>query len=67
MYRDVAEAIISSPKWKLALRNCTKTQNGRETTPFRKLIQRMPGIQSNCSYTKLQFILYIFYLKTWLS
>jgi hypothetical protein len=43
MYRDVAEAIISSPEWKRALKNCTKTQDGRETTPFRKLIQRMPG------------------------
>jgi hypothetical protein len=44
MFRDVAEAIIKSPKWKYALRNHTVEQNGKETTPFRKLIQRMPGI-----------------------
>ena len=42
-FRDVAEAIIKSSKWKFALRNHTVEQNGKETTPFRKLIQRMPG------------------------
>lgn len=42
-FRDVAEAIIKSHKWKYALRNHTIEQDGKETTPFRKLIQRMPG------------------------
>ena len=40
---DVAEAIIKSKKWKVALNNYTCTQDGEITSPFRKLIQRMPG------------------------
>ena len=51
MFRDVAEAIIKSPKWKYALRNHTVEQNGKETTPFRKLIQRMPGTGINVKFT----------------
>ena len=50
MFRDVAEAIIKSPKWKYALRNHTVEQNGKETTPFRKLIQRMPGTGINYKF-----------------
>ena len=40
---DVAEAVVKSFKWKSALTNYTRTQNGEMTSPFRKLIQRMPG------------------------
>jgi hypothetical protein len=40
---DVAEAIVKSQKWKSALTNYTRSQNGEMTSPFRKLIQRMPG------------------------
>ena len=48
----MAEAIISSPKWEYALKNLITMEDGRETTPFRKLIKRMPGIE------KEQHILY---------
>ena len=40
---DVAEAIIKSKVWRFALNNYTCTQHGEMTSPFRKLIQRMPG------------------------
>ena len=40
---DVAETIINSRMWKYALNNYTCTQDGEMTSPFRKLIQRMPG------------------------
>ena len=45
-FSNVAEAIINSRKWKLALKNHITMPNGRETTPFRKLVQRMPGINN---------------------
>lgn len=44
-FSNVAEAIVNSQNWKLALRNHITMENGSETTPFRKLIQRMPGIE----------------------
>ena len=43
LFSNVAEAIINSQKWKLALSNHITMENGSETTPLRKLIQRMPG------------------------
>jgi hypothetical protein len=43
LFSNVAEAIINSKEWELALSNHITMENGRETTPFRKLIERMPG------------------------
>ena len=41
--REVAKVFIESSQWKDALDNVTITRSGRETTPFRELIKKMPG------------------------
>ncbi|WAR08528.1 TRPA1-like protein, partial [Mya arenaria] len=38
----VAKTIIKSNRWDKALKNYTKTDDGMECTPFRKLIRHMP-------------------------
>ena len=46
-YRDVAEAIVHSKKWREALSNETeKMVNNKKIreTPLRKLIKKMPGM-----------------------
>ena len=42
LYRDVANTIIESKQWPLAL--CGRSYDeGNDTTPFRQLIVKMPG------------------------
>ena len=42
--RDVARIIVQSKQWEDALRNTTEGSVTKEpTTPFRKLILKMPG------------------------
>ena len=42
-HRDVALAIIQDENWELALKNKILGEDGRATTPMRKLIVRLPG------------------------
>ena len=42
-HRDVALTIVQSENWELALKNKILGEDGRATTPLRKLIQRLPG------------------------
>lgn len=49
--RDVAMAIVNGSNWEEALRNVTETQKGEKTTPFRKLIQKMPSKTFYISYS----------------
>ena len=39
-------AIVKSTQWTKALRNCTEAAWGGVTTPLRKLIRKMPGVQT---------------------
>ena len=43
-YRDVALCIVTSPKWKSALRWRSKNDKFAERTPLKLLISQMPGL-----------------------
>ena len=51
--RDVVLAIIMSNQWKSALRNTTRLPNGKDTTPTRRLIKKMPGMYTQYTCTVL--------------
>ena len=42
--RDIAEQLILTPQWALAMRHIFKDSLGKETTPLREMIRKMPGI-----------------------
>ncbi|XP_042877569.1 transient receptor potential cation channel subfamily A member 1 homolog [Penaeus japonicus] len=42
--RDVVYSIIRSPAWEEGLRKVYEDRRGHRSTPFRKLIEKMPGV-----------------------
>ena len=43
-FSDVARVIVEHEGWAECLKVCTR-QNGVESTPFRRMIRKMPGTQ----------------------
>lgn len=47
-FRLIAHALLQSPQWPKAMRH-TFIHEGKETTPFRQLIRKMPGENYSCN------------------
>ena len=57
-FSHIARMIVLSKFdcWRDSLRNVSSDRNGTETTPFRRLIRKMPGIQI-CVYGSMQYFI----------
>ena len=55
LYRDCAMAVIESDQWLTALR---RYNSKTDSTPFRELITRMPGLYNYYDYSRLHLYMH---------